>query len=447
MNDTQSTGIRRALRGILSLVGPAAIMTAGIMGAGSTVSLLAAGCYFKYALLWAIFLSLPVIVVCQDTASRIGAVANGKGMMRIIAEQSSPFVMWLIVIPVLFTCITANIGQLGAMAAAVANLINMFAGKQLIADKPPLAVEGALFVSLAVIALCINATGGYKRIEKVISTLLFCILLCFLVVAVQAFCHLGEIQLMLKGLVPKLPADIPVPGGGTRSAFLTFSSIIGGGVAATAILSFPYFTTEGGYTMGNIRAQFRKHVLLLGGVFGLYSCILLISGGYALNGLPDSAGFQNARQIGRALSVLGPAGPFFFSIGLMFCAFATLTVVAQLAAYFVLDCLGKDWRFQKGNKAYLSVFIAFILVPALIGAFWTYPTLLKVVISMVVNCLVSPLAILLILILINRASVAGELKASPLRNLFLIYSVCVVLFTGFVAVRGLWSQFSQILGL
>ena len=181
-------------------------------------------------------------------------------------------------------------------------------------------------------------------------------------------------------------------------------------------------------------------------VSGIYSCILLISGGYALNGLPDSARYENATQIGRALSVLGPAGPFFFSIGLLICAYTTLIVVAQLSAYFILDCLGKDWRFQKRNTAYLIILTLFVLLPALMGSFWTYPALLKVVISMVVNCLVSPLAIVLVVFLINRRTLAGEFKASPLRNLFLFYSIGVVLFTSLVAVNGLWARFSEIIG-
>ena len=443
----QTTAKQGFLASVTALIGPAAIMTAGIMGAGSTVSLLTAGCYFQYSLLWAIFLSLPVIVVCQDTASRIGAQAGGKGMMRIIADETNPVLMWLIVIPVLFTCMTANIGQLGAMAAATSNLINLAAQDDVIPAEPSLAINAVLLLSLAAVSLLINATGGYKRTEKVMSYLLSIILLCFLIVAVQAFVHFSEIKLMLAGLMPRIPEDVVLTGAKTRSGFLSFCSIIGGGVAATAILSFPYFTTEGGYTMGNIRSQFRKHVILLGVVFGFYSCILLISGGYALFPLPDSASFQDAKLVGKALAVLGPAGPIFFSIGLLICAFTTLVVVAQLAAYFVLDCLGMNWRFQQGNRAYLLVFCAFVILPAIVGAFWTYPALLKVVISMVFNCLVSPLAILLIIFLINRRPLIGPLKASPLRNLFLVYSMAVVLFTGFVAVKGLWAQLAQITGL
>ena len=92
---SQSSVTRKILYPIIAIIGPAAVMAAGIMGAGSTVSTLAAGCWFGYALLWAVFFSLPAIVVCQDTASRIGAVSGQKGMMRLIADNRERSSLWL----------------------------------------------------------------------------------------------------------------------------------------------------------------------------------------------------------------------------------------------------------------------------------------------------------------------------------------------------------------
>ena len=429
---------RKLIAPILAVVGPAAVMTAGIMGAGSTVSLITAGCYFKYSLLWTVLISLPVIVVCQDTAARIGAMAGGKGMMRIMAEQTHPVLMWIVVAPLLFTCLTANIGQLGAMSAAVGGILNTLTGSELIAAQPPMALSYALFVGSALASLLINATGGYKRTERILSFLLFVVLVSFAVVASKAFFRAGEIGEMLGGLIPRIPEDATAPGGAVRKGFVSFSAIFGGGVAATAILSFPYFTTEGGYTLANIRAQFRKHVLLLGVLFGVYSCVLLIAGGFALHGLEGSAGFEGAGQLGRALSVLGPAGPILFSVGLLICAYTTLVVVAQLGAYFILDCLGRIWRFEKGNRLFLIFYTALILIPALVGPVWKYPEILKVVISMVVNSFVAPFAIILITVLINKRSLAGELAASPARNLFLAYSLAAAGLTCFVSAQGFY---------
>ncbi len=430
------------------LIGPAVVMIAGIMGAGSTVSLLSSGCYFKYTLLWAVLLSLPAIIVAQDTASRIGTASN-LGMMRLIDRETFKGLKWIIIIPVLFTAMSANMGQLGAMAAALTNFINLAAGKTLISSSPSTITNILLFLPLIALVILVNATGGYKRIEKLLFYLLFVVLFSFLIVAVQAFFHADEILLMLKGLNPKLPPDVV----GTsaegkevvRSSLVFASAIIGGGVASTAILSYPYFTREGGFDRSNIKAAFKKHLVTYGLLFGIYSLVLLVAGGFALNGQPGYVGFQGAQEMGIALQgILGPLGTVFFSLGLFICGFNTLTVVSLLCSYFILDALGKEWRFTKENKLFLVPFLTFIIVPALISSFWHYPNMLKVVIAMLINTIITPLTLILLIYLANKKSLMKEFRASFARNMFLVYTMGLAFFTIFIAVKGLWAQLSKI---
>ncbi|MBN1351392.1 divalent metal cation transporter [candidate division KSB1 bacterium] len=430
------------------LIGPAAVMTAGIMGAGSTVSLLSSGCYFGYALIWAVAISLPVVVVCQDSASRIGLVSGGKGMMQLIAEQLSPVVKWAIIIPILFTAISANSGQLGAMASAVSNIINIISGREIIATSAPVWVKVLMFLSLAILCFVLNLTGGYKRVERLFSILLLVILISFSIVAIRAFFHWEEVKLMFSGLMPRIPDEVRYLKDGiekSRSGLVFASAIIGGAVASTAILSFPYFTTEGGYKREDVKSQFKKHVITLGVIFGIYSVILLIAGAFTLHKLPASATFEGASQMSLALKdALGPFSSFLFSIGLFICAYTTLIILAQLATYFVLDALGRDWRFSKDNRLFLIIFSLFIILPAVIGAFWKYPDLLKVVIGMVINTLITPFTLIILIVMMNKNSLMGDSKASATRNLFLAYSLIIGIFTSYMAIRGLWSDFAAI---
>lgn len=430
------------------LIGPAIIMTAGIMGAGSTVSLVSSGCYFRYELLWAVLLSLPAIIVAQDTASRFGA-AGGIGTMQLIDRETFKGLKWIILLPALMGAIIANIGQLGAMSAAAVNFINLAAGKTLISTSPSTTVNMLLYLPLAGFTILVNAFGGYKRIEKLLAYLLFIVIFSFLIVAVQAFFRYNEVVRMFKGLVPHLPADLigQTAEGETvkRSSLIFFAAIIGGGVAATAILSYPYFMKEGGYDRSNIRNAFKKHLVTYGILLGLYSLILMVAGGFALNGQPGFAGFEGARSMGVALqSALGPVGTIFFSLGLFICGFNTLTVVSQLCSYFILDAFGKNWRFNKENKLFLVPFLSFIILPALIGAFWHYPNMLKVVIGMVFGSIITPTSIFLLIYLANKKSLMGDLKASLIRNIFLIYTLLLTLFTGTLGLIGFWKNFSEI---
>lgn len=52
------------------VVGPSAFMAAGAIGAGSTSSLILAGAWFGYELLWVALFILPLFVIAVDLALR-----------------------------------------------------------------------------------------------------------------------------------------------------------------------------------------------------------------------------------------------------------------------------------------------------------------------------------------------------------------------------------------
>lgn len=67
-----------------TIVGPSAVMAAGTMGAGAVASMLLAGAWFGYALLWVVIALAPFFVISVNTASRIGAVSSSAGIMELI---------------------------------------------------------------------------------------------------------------------------------------------------------------------------------------------------------------------------------------------------------------------------------------------------------------------------------------------------------------------------
>ena len=72
------------------LVGPAAVMAAGTMGAGAAASLILAGAWFRYELLWVIPLILPLFVISVDSASRVGLLNPDTGMFSQIRQRIHP---------------------------------------------------------------------------------------------------------------------------------------------------------------------------------------------------------------------------------------------------------------------------------------------------------------------------------------------------------------------
>ena len=78
------------------IAGPAAVMAAASIGAGSASSLILSGAWFGYELLWVVLLTVPLLVITVDSAARIGLLNKDKGMFSLICEHLHPGVGWLL---------------------------------------------------------------------------------------------------------------------------------------------------------------------------------------------------------------------------------------------------------------------------------------------------------------------------------------------------------------
>ena len=72
--------MQKRLSYITKITGPTAVMAAAAMGAGSVSTLILAGAWFRYELIWMVLLTLPLLVIAVDSASCIGLVNKDKGM-------------------------------------------------------------------------------------------------------------------------------------------------------------------------------------------------------------------------------------------------------------------------------------------------------------------------------------------------------------------------------
>ena len=448
METTAAKRPSKWLAPIAAIVGPAAVMTAGIMGAGSTSALVLAGAWFRYDLLWIAIVTLPAVVVCLDSGARVGVLAGGKGMLSLIRDEIHPAVTWFVLVVMVLFNIFVNMGQMSVMTSSFLSLCGFYPpGESAAAElvRNYWLAGAALSVLFAVGILALLLSGGYRRAQNMMTGLLFFMFVCFLAVSVRGFQEAGAI---IAGLVPRVPPNLPVPGTATsRDAYASIVAIAGGALAAAPILSFSYFAADDQARPEDLRRYFWKSVLNLGVVFGLYSVLVLVAGGFALYPLADHARIDKVYEAGRVLTRALPVelsgwGPKIFAAGLFACGLTTLVVVAQLMCYFCLDAVGKDWRYTSGNRAFRRLLVFWIAVPALLAPFWTFPPLLKMVLLMGLNIVIVPLAILIIIYLVNKRSLMGQYRAGPGRNLFLAASLCLSLWLaasklpGYVAALG-----------
>ncbi|HVG83611.1 MAG TPA: divalent metal cation transporter [Vicinamibacterales bacterium] len=433
-------------------VGPAALTAAGMIGAGAVSTRLLAGAWFGFDLLWVALGVVPMVIFTLDSASRVGILSGGRGLLEMVRTELGAWLAWAILLPTVLVNLVVNMSQMSAMVEGSYGALGLL--------PPSGAAEGGAGLVAATLVLTATTVaaavlGGYKRVEKIMTALLVVILICFIVVAIKGLLDWQTWAALGRGLVPAIPPDLPVEGapGVTRSAFTQVMAIAGQALPPAVMLSYGYLATNSGQTVADIRPGFWRTVTNLGVIWGLFSVVVIVAGATALHAVYTGAGpsflgvshYSQIQSIPVAGQVLGPAlpgalgflAPRFFSLGLIAAAFTTLISVALTMTYFCLDIANKDWHFTPRNTLFKAVFALWIAVPALVAPFWQLPALLKAILAMVGNLLMAPVAVAVIAYFVNQQRL-GEFKAGTGRNIVLAVTFFFALGLVVNGLLGLW---------
>lgn len=418
--------MRQPLARIINIVGPAAVMAAGTMGAGSTASLILAGAWFGYELLWVALFILPLFVIAIDSAARIGLVNPDQGMFALICRHIHPGVAWLILVINVPVHLFIAMGHMSVMTSASLALFDYYPASEMtqtLENRNYHRVEILLSLVFAALLVWVLVSEGYQRMQKMMTVFMVLMFFCFLIVALRGF---TEIDAILAGFVPGIPDDLPVPAQDTvRSSEISMLAIVGSVLAPASMLGISYMSADNRKTsVTDFRQEFRKSVINLGVFYGGYSLFVIIAGGFALFPLAHHAEIDSVHEASRILVRAFPQGfehlgPMIFSIGMVMAAMTTFVVVVEVISYFILDMFGYDWHYTKENRRFKKILVICIVLPSVLAPFWTFPALLKNLLLMGINAVVIPLVFLVILILVNRKSIMGEHRAGRLRNIIL----------------------------
>jgi Mn2+/Fe2+ NRAMP family transporter len=425
-----STGLMRVpfIGFFARLVGPAALTAAGMIGAGAVATRLLAGAWFGFDLLWVALYVIPLVIVSLDSAARVAMASGGRGMLAMVREHLGVWLAVTIFAAAFLVNIVVNMSQMAAMVEGAYGAMGALPSGGSVGFIVVTIVLTTLTVSLAVL-------GGYKRVEKIMTFLLVAKLACFIIVAVKGLLDWYTWPALAQGLVPHIPANVPISGGsGVREGFTQLMAIAGQALPPTVFLTYGYLHSNAGYTAADARSAFWKTVQNLGLIWGLFSVVVIVAGTTALHDVYTGAGpsflgvnhYSQIESIPVAGQVLGPAfpgflsfiAPRFFSLGLMGAGFTTLISVSLTMTYLCLDMFKQDWTFTRSNKKFQIVFGLWIAIPALMTPFWVAPALLKAIIAMVGNLLLAPAAVAVIFYFVNRPAM-GELRANAGRNVLL----------------------------
>jgi Mn2+/Fe2+ NRAMP family transporter len=307
--------------GILTAMG-------GFVEIGELTFMTNAGSKFHYQLLWMVLLGTVGIMVYGEISGRIAAV-RGQAVFNVVRERAGIRLGLLTLASATLVCLLTCAAEIGAIALLW----------QLLSGWP---YRGLLLLALLFFLLVIWFLP-FKAIERVFG-LLGLLMVVFIVVALKMHPDWSQVA---AGLVPTLPS-------GPSDKQLLYAYY---GVALLSSVMLPYETYF--YASGAIEDRWTPQDIPLNRVIvivgfalgGLLAAALMSVGNAYLGphqveaGLPGTAAFSAASQLGRA--------GLWLAIGGMFFAFAGAAIeTAMCSAYDIAQFFGWPWgKFRAPRNA------------------------------------------------------------------------------------------------
>ncbi len=141
------------IRHLIISYGPAIFMIGAVIGTGSVSSLVWAGAEHGMSLLWSLFLSCLFFWVLINSVSRL-TFASGKTFVALAREHFGNAAAMYIVVAVVVSQFTSNIGVLGIVSEAFASWLNVNF------------LASAIFFCLLIYVMIV--TGKYSAFERLL---------------------------------------------------------------------------------------------------------------------------------------------------------------------------------------------------------------------------------------------------------------------------------------
>ncbi len=383
--------------------GPGFLVTAAFIGPGTIVTASRAGAGYGTALLWAVLFSVVATMVLQDMAARVG-LAGRRSLAEAIRDSlDSPAVRVGALALIAFTILIGN------AAFQTGNLLGASLGLSLLTGLP----QGLLVFIVGSLAGALLMTGTYRIIQNALVALVGLMSVVFILVAVLSAPSPGD---LLSGLLaPSIP----------DGAMLTVMALIGTTVVSYNLFLHASATLErwpdASRNDENIRES-RQDIVFTVALGGLITAAVVVATSPLLGQGAEAA--DAATVASRLEPLLGRAAPIFFGIGL-FAAGLTSAITAPLAAaYAAGGALG--WGADLKSRR-IRLLWGFVLLTGMgFGIFLGASPYQIILLAQAGNGVVLPLALILLLVVVNRKRIMGRYRNSRLANVLGAAVVAVI---------------------
>jgi len=380
------------------VLGPGIITASADNDVGGISTYSQAGAQYGYSILWTLIPITIALIVVQEMSARMGAI-TGKGLAGLIRENFG--VKWTTLVMLAF--VTSNIFTTAAEFAGVATAAEIFHVSRFIAVP---------LVALAVFFLVLRTDSRItERIFLVFSALYF----TYVISGFRAGPNWHDVA---KGFfIPTFSTDsgylwmIIALIGTTISPWMQFyiqASIVEKGISARD------------YALSRIDVVFGCFVTDFISFFMILATAATI---FVFNAQHPNLPPIRINQAADAAKALEPlAGSFasiLFAFGILNAGIFTASILPLSTAYFVCEAggfeSGVDKRFRDA-PIFFSLYAAVIVIGSAIVIIPGVPLLRLIIFSQIVSGVLLPFLLVFMLILINKTSLMGTHKNSPVFN-------------------------------
>jgi Mn2+/Fe2+ NRAMP family transporter len=335
------TGWLRKLVAFLAIAGPGLVVMVGDNDVGGVSTYAQAGQNYGVGLLWTLALLVPVLIVNQEMAARLGIV-TGVGHARLIIERFGRF--WGMF----------SVGDLFILNFLT--IVTEFIGVRQVAAyfgiDPRLAVPA---VAIALVAMTV--TGSFRNWERFMYGF---VAFNFVAIPLAVMSH-PSLGAVAAGFVPQMP-------GGVRSDLLLL--IVG--IVGTTVAPWQLFFQQSNVIDKRITPSwlnYERWDTVLGSlVVILGAAALMIVAAFAFAGSKDAGQFQDAATTARQLAAhLGPLAGAMFAVVLLNAALIGAAAVTLSTSYAFGDVFNArhslHWSWDRA-KLFYALFAGIVAVAA-----------------------------------------------------------------------------------
>ncbi|TGE18478.1 divalent metal cation transporter [Staphylococcus petrasii] len=185
-NTVDFSGDKSVSQKFLAFLGPGLLVAVGYMDPGNWITSMQGGAQFGYTLLFVILISSLSAMLLQSMTVRLG-IATGKDlaqMTRHYLNRPIAITFWII-------------AELAIIATDIAEVIGSAIALDLLFNIP--LIVGALITVLDVFLLLFIMKFGFRKIEAIVGTLIFTVLIIFIF---EVFVSSPQVIDILNGFIP-----------------------------------------------------------------------------------------------------------------------------------------------------------------------------------------------------------------------------------------------------